>query len=286
MPGVPPPAAEPWTCPSCRRAIATPYCPTCGERRRDPRDLTLRGLLHQALEAITNIDGRVLRSFRCLLVSPGSLTVAFVEGRRKPFLGPVALFLVANVVFFGAESMTQGLVFSTPLSSHLNDQPWSPLAHRLVTARLAAAATSLASFAPRFDAAIALHARSMILLMALAFAPLPALAFRRRGRPFAAHVVFSLHLYAFTLLILSIGTPVPNVPVLFGGVRSTSRLLDGVLSISLLIACAIYLYAAIGAVYGGGRMARIVSTIVLTGAVAAIVLAYRFVLFFITLYTT
>lgn len=286
MPEVPPSVAEPWTCPSCRRAIATPYCSTCGERRRDPRDLTLGGLLNQAFEAFTNIDGRVLRSFRWLLVSPGSLTVAFVEGRRKPFLGPVALFLVANVVFFGAESLTSGLVFSTPLSSHLNDQPWSPLAQRLVADRLAASGAPLASFATRFDAAIALHARSMILLMALAFAPLPALVFRRRGHPFAAHVVFSLHLYAFTLLILSIGTPVPNVPVLFGGVRSTSRLLDGVLSISLLIACAVYLYAAIGAVYGGGRTARVLATIVLTMAAAAIVLAYRFALFLLTLYTT
>jgi hypothetical protein len=54
----------------------------------------------------------------------------------------------------------------------------------------------------------------------------------------------------------------------------------------LLIACAVYLYAAIGAVYGGGPTARVLSTIVLTMAVAAIVLAYRFALFLLTLYTT
>ena len=275
-----------WTCPSCRRAVTTPYCPACGERPRNPRDLTLRGLLEQALEALTNVDGRLLRSFRYLLTAPGALTVAFIEGRRQAFLGPVALFLVANVVFFGAESLTRGMVFSTPLQSHLNDQPWSPLAQRLVANRLGPAGIPLSTFAPQFDAEIALHARSLILVMALAFAPFPALVFRRRGHPLAAHVVFSLHLYAFTLLILSIGTPVPNVPVLFGGVRSTSALLDGVLSIGLLIACAVYLYAAIGAVYGSGGTARIISTIVLTTAVAAIVLAYRFALFLLTLYTT
>ena len=278
--------AQPWTCPTCRRTIATLYCPTCGERPRSPRELTLLGLMGQAFEALTSVDGRLLRSFRGLLGSPGSLTVAFIDGRRQPFLGPVALFLVANVVFFGAESLTHGLVFSTPLQSHLNDQPWSPLVQGMVADRLAAAGTTLASYAPRFDAAIALHARSMILMMALAFAPLPALMFRRRGLPFAAHVVFSLHLYTFTLLILSIGTPVPNVPVLFGGTRSTSRLLDASLSIAALLACAVYLYPAIRAVYGGSRMGRIFSTIVLTMAVAAIVLAYRFALFVITLYTT
>jgi hypothetical protein len=62
--------------------------------------------------------------------------------------------------------------------------------------------------------------------------------------------------------------------------------LDRVLSINLLIACAIYLYAAIGVVYGGGRTPRVVSTIMLTVAAAAIVLAYRFALFLLTLYTT
>jgi Protein of unknown function (DUF3667) len=279
-------ATESWTCPTCRRATATPYCPTCGERPRNPRELTLLGLMGQAFEALTSVDGRLLRSFRCLVTAPGSLTVAFIEGRRKPFLGPVALFLVANVVFFGVESLTSGLVFSTPLQSHLSDQPWSPLVQGMVADRLAANRTTLASYAPRFDAAIALHARSMILVMALAFAPLPALIFRRSGRPFAAHVVFSLHLYAFTLLILSIGTPAPSVPVLFGGTRSTSRGLDAILSITALIACAMYLYPAIRAVYGGSRTTRVLSTIALTAAVAAIVLAYRFALFVFTLYTT
>src|SRR5262245_32148220 len=99
--------------------------------------------MEQVFEALTSVDGRLLRSFRSLVGSPGSLTVAFIEGRRKPFLGPVALFLVANVVFFGAESLTRGLVFSTPLQSHLNDQPWSPLVQGLVADRLAATGTTL-----------------------------------------------------------------------------------------------------------------------------------------------
>jgi hypothetical protein len=280
-----PVVTDPWTCPTCRREADTPYCPACGERRRDPRELSLASLAGQTFEALTSVDGRLLRSFRCLITSPGSLTVAFVEGRRKPFLGPVALFLVANVVFFAVESMSHGLVFSTPLQSHLDQQPWSAIAQPMVAGRLAALRTTAALYAPRFDAAVALHARSMILLMAVAFAPLPALVFRRLGRPFAAHVVFSLHLYAFMLLVFSIGTPIPELPVLAGGTRSTSQLLDTVLSIVLLIACAIYLHRAVGTVYGGTPATRALSTALLTTGVAAIVLTYRFALFVITLYT-
>ena len=275
-----------WTCPTCRRTVETPYCPTCGERPRSPRELTLIGLCEQAFEAFTNVDGRLLRSFRYLIAAPGALTVAFVEGKRKPYLGPVALFLVANVVFFGAESMTRGFVFSTPLTSHLNTQPWSALAQPIVAGRLASQSVALESYAPRFDAAIALHARSMILAMVVAFAPVLALVFRRRRQPFATHVVFSLHLYAFMLLLLSIGTAVPAAPILAGGTRSTSDLLDAVLTIALMIACAAYLYPAVRAVYGVSRSRRVLSTVALTAAVAAIVLGYRFALFVFTLYTT
>ena len=102
---------ESWTCPSCRIDVITPYCPACGERRLHPRELTIRGLSGQVFLAFTKIDGRLLNTFRCLVSRPGALTVAYLEGRRKPYLGPVGLFLVANVAFFAMESLTRGLVF-------------------------------------------------------------------------------------------------------------------------------------------------------------------------------
>ena len=279
-------AAETWTCPTCRRTIDTPYCPSCGERPRNPRELTLRGLFDQAFEAITSIDGKVLRSFRDLVTRPGALTVAFVEGRRKPYIGPVALFLVANVVFFAFESLTHGLVFSTTLKAHMTNQPWSVPATALVTKRLAETSTTLEAYAPTFDAAIALHARSMILLMVLAFVPLPALVLRHHRRPFAVHAVFSLHLYAFMLLLLSIGNLIPGAGVPFGYERSPSVVLDAILSIMLVVACAIYLYLSIGRAYGGGRWSRLAAAAALSSGVAAIVLGYRYTLLIITLFTT
>jgi hypothetical protein len=277
---------EPWTCPSCRTRLTTPYCPTCGERPLRARELTLRGLVDQVLESFTNIDGRLLRSFRCLVSRPGVLTVAYLDGRRTPYLGPVALFVSTNVLFFAAEAVTQGLVFTTPLESHLHTQPWSPLAQVLVTHRIDALHTTLERYAPRFDGALALHARSLILLMALSFAALPAVVFRRSSRPFVTHAVFALHLYGFMLLLFCVATAIPAAGMLFGGARSPSQLLDAILSFSLMGACGIYLYVAIGAVYGGSRTLRWIEAIGLTVGVAAIVLGYRFALLLITLYST
>jgi Protein of unknown function (DUF3667) len=127
---------EPWRCPSCNLAVDTPYCPMCGERPLTDRELTLRGFLDQLAQAFIKVDGRLLRSVRYLVTRPGFLTVAYLQGRRKPYVGPVPLFLIANVVFFAIESLTGGRVFTTPLDSHLHTQPWSAVTESLVSRRL------------------------------------------------------------------------------------------------------------------------------------------------------
>src|SRR5882762_1729567 len=70
---------EPWFCPTCSRAVATPYCASCGEHPLLARELTCRGLAGQFLQAFTSIDGRLVRSIRCLVGRPGFLTLAYVE---------------------------------------------------------------------------------------------------------------------------------------------------------------------------------------------------------------
>ena len=44
-----------------------------------PQDLTLRGAVDQCVQAISSIDGTLLRSFRCLITRPGALTIAGAE---------------------------------------------------------------------------------------------------------------------------------------------------------------------------------------------------------------
>ena len=71
-----------WTCPTCGIAQYTRYCGTCGERRLGHHDLTLVGLAEQVIEAVGHVDGRIFRTFRALLVTPGALTAAYLSGAR------------------------------------------------------------------------------------------------------------------------------------------------------------------------------------------------------------
>ena len=276
-----------WTCPTCNAVLATPHCPTCGEKRlKLPGDLSLRSLLKQAAHAISSVDGRVARSFRGVALRPGVLTLAYLQGRRKPYLGPFQLFLVANVAFFAVQSFTGITTFSTPLHSHLHQQDWSVLAQRMVARHLQSTQMDLATYAPVFDQAIATNAKSLIILMTLPLMLGLSLLFLRRRAPLVAHAVFALHFYAFLLLILCVGSVVAVIDQWLGGGGLASTAFDHVLSVVMLLACALYLHLAIGKVYLAHGVGRIVLAMVLTVAVALIFMGYRFALLPFTLWTT
>jgi len=278
--------AAPWTCPTCRQVVSTEYCPTCGERQLHPRDLTLRGMLAQVAQKITSLDARLIRTVRSLVARPGELTVRYLEGPRKPYIGPFALFLFCNVVFVAMEALTKVSVFSTPLANHLQFQPWSEWARAAVAQHLVATHTTMAAYAPMFDKEVADHAKSLVALMVLPFAIAPALVFRRSHRPFVAHVAFSLHFHAFVLLLLSVSVLVPAVDQWLGGLGLRSRLLDNSMAAAQLAICALYLYLASGRVYGARGMARVFQALALAVAAMATFLGYRFALLLITLYST
>jgi hypothetical protein len=167
----------------------------------------------------------------------------------------------------------------------LHEQPWSPWAVTLVADRVAVLGTTPDLFAPKFDQAVALHARSLIIIMALSFTPLPWLLFARRRQPIAAHAVFSLHLYTFLLVLLCAATAILAADGWLGGGGFGSRLWDNGIAIVLLLACAVYLDLALPRVYSARGWLCAIQGGLLAVGVAGIVLGYRFALFFTALYT-
>jgi hypothetical protein len=271
------------TCPTCSRDVASRYCPACGERQLQPADLTFGHLLTQAIETISNTDGRVFGSIRDLAIRPGALTSAYIEGRRKPYLAPLPLFLLINVAFFAVQSLTNWRIFSTPLYSHLQQQLYSGAARALVAERLAAMQTTIQQYDPIFNQAAALNAKSLIILMVPPFALAAWLLLRRHGRPFVTHVVFALHFVAFVLLLFCVMLPIAKLgPAV--GLRDSA--LDFTITLSQMAVYAGYLWVAIGRTYGARGLSRVFTAVALTAATVAVQLGYRFAIFLITLYAT
>jgi hypothetical protein len=275
-----------WTCPACGRGRETPYCAQCGEEPLRARDLTTRDLATQLFNSFTSVDGRLLRSFRLLFMQPGALTVAHVRGARRAYLGPLQLFLIANALFFGMQSLTHTNILSSPLASHLHHQDWSALANRLVAQRLAAKHMTLGAYSALFDAAVKLNAKSLIILMVLAFTPFVAALFYARHRPIGAHLVFSLHLYVVVLVLYCLSLVLAETSLLMGGRGLDSPTIDAALTLLNLAICAAYLFVMLGVVHEMKPRPRAVSAIVLAAIITGLVPGYRFVIFLVTLYTT
>src|SRR5205085_6936015 len=165
------------------------------------------------------------------------------------------------------------------LDSHLNHQDWSELARALLERQLEATQQGMEQFAPAFDRAVVLNAKSLVMVMTVPFALLLPLAFLRRPQPFMLHFVFSLHLYAFLLLLFCVGMVAGKLGALSGVGGLDVAMVDNVLSVLNLLVCTVYIYMAIGRVYGVNGAWRVVQAAVLAVAVAAIVIGYRFLLF-------
>jgi Protein of unknown function (DUF3667) len=277
---------SPWNCPTCEAQVTSRYCPVCGERPLDPRDLTLRGLAGQFFGFLVSLDHRIIYSVRCMLTRPGQLTVDFERGRRQVSIGPFKLFVLANLLFFAVQSTTELRVFSTPLQRQLQGDEGSDFGRAVVRNYLEKNGLTAEAYAPIYDQEVAVHARSMIGLMVLPFAMFLPVVFWRAARPFAVHIVFSVHFFSFLLLLYCVPAAAIGIRAVMGGPAALTQSADNVVSILLLIALAGYLYFAIRRVYDARGIPRIVQTLLLATVYFGCFLSYRFALVPITVLMT
>ena len=91
------------SCANCGAALQGPFCWACGQAVQ-PLDPPVRHFISEFAQELFDVDGRLLRSFRRLLFSPGFLTREHVQGRRIPWLSPLKLYLLASVAMFAVQA--------------------------------------------------------------------------------------------------------------------------------------------------------------------------------------
>ena len=165
---------RPWTCPTCNAVGDDAVLPALRRSARVAPGLHAARPRERLIEAFTSVDTRTVRS-ACVSPAPsGRLTLAWMKGVRKTYVAPITLFLLINVVFFAVQSLTGETVFSSSLDSHLHHQDWSGYAQSRVTEKLEETGVPLSDYAPVFDLAVVVNAKSLIILMTAPFAAAPA----------------------------------------------------------------------------------------------------------------
>ena len=269
-------------CPNCDTELHGNWCHLCGEKHLDREARGLRPLLGESFTAVTDLDGRLWRTLRALVLRPGFLSREYLAGRRRLWIGPASLFLLVNLVYFLAPPLSD---FNLTLGDQIEYQPWGGWASNLVESRIAERGVSLESYAAQYAAESSHVAKSLILWHIPWIAAVLALAVPRRFY-FAEHLVVATHGFTFFLALALIFQWVirPIIGVLMRWTDSAALAPVILQSMLGLLFLAVFLYWSVscGRVYGIGPFRS-----VLTGGVFAVGLAvghlsYRWVQFIVT----
>ena len=86
-------------CPNCGVGVGTRFCGNCGQSRHD-HSRSMLEVVRELIEHHLFLDGKMMMTLAALLLRPGMLTRAFIEGRRVRFVSPIRLYLFASFAFF------------------------------------------------------------------------------------------------------------------------------------------------------------------------------------------
>jgi len=96
-------------CHNCRAPLTGPYCHICGQRDDDLRR-PIWTFFRELFDAIFDTDSKIIKTILLLVLMPGGLSRAFMEGRRARFLPPFRLYVVLLFVFFSTLSIADVLI--------------------------------------------------------------------------------------------------------------------------------------------------------------------------------
>lgn len=258
------------------------FCAHCGEKHVEPGDHTLRKFGSHLFEAFTHADGKIFLTLHHLLLRPGRLTADHFLGRRKPYIPPLQIFLIANLVFFLLHPLIGSNTLTTSLNTHLRYTWHQGIAQALVEPRLAARGLTAEAYAGVFDAAAVTQAKSLVILVVPIFALAVMILYWRQRRHFAVHLTFSFHFCAI-LALTNLTVRLLRSADVFPSAENMSR---GIIGFSLLFMTS-YLFRAVRVVFA--HEAPWLTTLKALALGIALLLslqAYRFALFFITFWST
>jgi Protein of unknown function (DUF3667) len=192
---------NPTHCPSCAEEFVGGYCYNCGEKKPDENDFKLKRIITDGIGHITNFDSKVYQSFKYLLIKPGFLSAEYFAGRRKPYMKPFQVFLVANVLFFLFLSSAD--FFLVPAKWFFTE--YDQFGQNTTSIGEAIAKEkdiSFEEFKLLYDLQVVANAKLYILTLVIFMALALLLVGHKKVPEFGKHIIINLHSLAFFLLIL------------------------------------------------------------------------------------
>ena len=186
------------TCLNCGTILNGKFCHTCGQKKIEDKERTLKHFFYQFFGAAFFLENNLIRSLWLLLSRPGFLAAEYLEGRRKRYMAPISLFLLINLVYFFTVSLTD---MNLSLAEQIRQPQHGWLAEVMIEKRLDSREMKFEEYASAYNEQSTSLSKTLIILHAPILAAMLTLLFVRKKYYFTDHLVFSLYMIAFVLLL-------------------------------------------------------------------------------------
>lgn len=274
----------PAPCLSCGETIAGRYCGSCGEKVLKDHEKSVAHFIGEAVHAITHADGKFLKSLKYLIIKPGTLTVNYLEGRRKQFMSPLSLFVFANLLY---------LLFAPvdALNSYYvsqKGQPYKAIAQRKFEEKMKVTGWTEMQLREKYNAKSGKLAKLLLILLVLYFSIPLAIVHLSEKRYYVDHLVFSTEVINFLILIVFFIIPWLQKLILAASNHwfGFDFQLDwnGLASrVIIILGLSLYLVIATRRVYGSSWWFSSVKSLILFLGLFVCIVLYRFTLFHTTM---
>lgn len=87
------------TCLNCGAFVETHYCPKCGQENSESRQSFHHLFTHFVFDFI-HYDSSFWRTVKYLFLSPGKLSIEYMNGKRKSYVNPFTLYIFISFITF------------------------------------------------------------------------------------------------------------------------------------------------------------------------------------------
>lgn len=219
------PQRETATCASCGRPLSGRFCSDCGEERIDPHSLTVRHFLTHAIREVFELDGKIWRTLRGLALRPGFLTSEYCSGRRRRYVNPFRLLIIAAIVYalctrgglqismfvgpVALSLMPAAVKEGTSIADTVRQVDRFHLLGGLTKKRVASKEAESEAARERFHGRLEKFAEPLSFANVFMLALTLQVLFHRRRKHFVEHAIFSMHFMSFALFSGILFSPAP-----------------------------------------------------------------------------
>ena len=185
-------------CRNCSSSFIGSFCSSCGQKKYDRSDFTLKGFVRDVAEEAFDYDSKIFSTLRLLIARPGKLTADFLNGKQKAYIAPVKLYLIIITLnFIVYSALDNHSPINVEYIMSMGSQDWF---EKLVSQKQLESGMDKATFFHEMNLKVSNVFSFALYLLIFVYPLILKVYFYKSGKYYIEHLIFCLHFMSFGFL--------------------------------------------------------------------------------------